>query len=124
MMSSFDPKLEHLLTNFFMALGDQHDIRQALIQNQITSFDLFTSSCTLQFPRNMQLQKGTDSVDALKQGKIEVSKRGTTLLSISVCKSGIYQEKLIAQFSNKSRSTGPVTKNHQLRTDGRTVYKL
>ena len=32
------------------------------------------------------------------------------------------KEKLIAQW--KSKSTGPVTKNHQLRTDGRTVYKL
>ena len=34
------------------------------------------------------------------------------------------KEKIIAQFSGKSKSAGPVTKNHQLRTDGRTVYKL
>ena len=26
MTSSFDPKLEHLLTNYSMAIGDQHDI--------------------------------------------------------------------------------------------------
>ena len=32
------------------------------------------------------------------------------------------KEKMIAQW--KSKSTGSVTKNHQLRTDGRTVYKL
>ena len=29
----FDPKFEHLLTNYFMAIGYQHDIRQAFIQN-------------------------------------------------------------------------------------------
>ena len=34
------------------------------------------------------------------------------------------KDKIIAQFSNNSKSTGPVTKNHQLRTDGRAVYKL
>ena len=34
------------------------------------------------------------------------------------------KEKIIAQFSNNPKSAGPVTKNHQLRTDGRTVYKL
>ena len=32
------------------------------------------------------------------------------------------KEKILAQ--RKSHSSGPVTKNHQLRTDGRTVYKL
>ena len=32
------------------------------------------------------------------------------------------KEKMIAQW--KSQSSGPVTKNHQLRTDGHTVYKL
>ena len=55
MTSSFDPKLEHLLTNYFMAIGDQHDIQQAFIQNSITTFDLFTGMCTFQFLRNMQL---------------------------------------------------------------------
>ena len=33
MASVFDPKFEHLLTNYFMAIGDQHDIRQGFIQN-------------------------------------------------------------------------------------------
>ena len=32
------------------------------------------------------------------------------------------KEKMIAQW--KSQSSDPVTKNHQLRTDRRTVYKL
>ena len=32
------------------------------------------------------------------------------------------KEKIIDQW--KSKSSGPVTKNHQLRTNGRTVYKL
>ena len=32
------------------------------------------------------------------------------------------KEKMIAQW--KSQSSGPVTKNHLLRTDGRTIYKL
>ena len=40
-MAPFDVKLEHLLTNYFMAIGDQHDIRQAFIQNGILTFDLF-----------------------------------------------------------------------------------
>ena len=34
------------------------------------------------------------------------------------------KEKIIAQFSGKFKSTGPVTKNHQLRTHGQIVYKL
>ena len=34
------------------------------------------------------------------------------------------KEKIIAQFSGKSKSAGPATKNHQLCTDGHTVYKL
>ena len=32
------------------------------------------------------------------------------------------KEKIIDQW--KSQCSGPVTRNHQLRTDGRTVYKL
>ena len=74
MASVFDPKLEHLLTYYFMAIGDQHDIRQAFIQNQITDFETFTNSCTLQFLRNMQLKKGIDSGDALNVGKLKLVK--------------------------------------------------
>ena len=72
MASVFDPKLEHLLTNYFMAIGDQHDIQQAFIQNQITDFETFTGPCTLQFLWNMQLQKGNDSVDALNKTKLKL----------------------------------------------------
>ena len=72
MSPSFDTKLEHLLTNYFMAIGDQHDIRQACIQNNIIIFDLFTGMCTLQFLRSMQLKKGTDSGDALNKGKLKL----------------------------------------------------
>ena len=38
--------------------------------------------------------------------------------------SDINKEKIIAQFSGKSISAGPVANNCQLHTDGRTVYKL
>ena len=55
-----------------MAIGDQHDIQQAFIQNGIITFDLLTSMCTLQFLRNMQLKKGTDSADALNVGKLKL----------------------------------------------------
>ena len=72
MTSSFDPKLEHMLTNYFMAIGDQHDIRQAFIQICITSFNLFTGMCDLEFLRNMQLQKGTDSGNTLNKGKLKL----------------------------------------------------
>ena len=43
----FDPKLEHLMTYYFLALGDQYDIRQAFIQNDIKLFEAFSNSCTL-----------------------------------------------------------------------------
>ena len=71
-MAPFDTKLEHLLTNYFIAIGNQHDIRQAFIQNGIIIFDLLTGMCTLQFLRNMQLKKGTDSGDALNGGKLKL----------------------------------------------------
>ena len=31
-MAPFDAKLEHLFTNYFLTIGDQHDIRQVFIQ--------------------------------------------------------------------------------------------
>ena len=61
----FNPKLEHLLTYYFMAIGDQHDIQQAFIQNDILIFDMLNSMCTLQFVRNIQLIKGDNSGNAL-----------------------------------------------------------
>ena len=71
MTSSFDTKLENLLTNYFMVIGDQHDIQQVFIQNGIITFDLFTGMCTLQFLWNIQLQKGIDSGDALNVEKMK-----------------------------------------------------
>ena len=55
-----------------MAIGDQHDILQAFIQNGIITFDLLTGMCTLRFLRNIQLKKGTDSADALNVGKLKL----------------------------------------------------
>ena len=33
MTSAFDPKFEHLMTYYFIAIGDQYDIRQEFIQS-------------------------------------------------------------------------------------------
>ena len=65
-------KLEHLLTNYFLATGDQHDIQQAFIQNDILIFDLLIGMCTFQFVRNMKLKKGNNSVNAFNEGKLEL----------------------------------------------------
>ena len=46
MTSTFDPKFEHLMTYYFMAISDQHDIRQAFIQSQIVDFETFVNLCT------------------------------------------------------------------------------
>ena len=55
-----------------MAIDDQHNIRQAFIQNGITSLNLFTGMCDLQYHRNMQLTKGTDTSNALNKGKLKL----------------------------------------------------
>ena len=55
-----------------MAIGDQQDIRQAFIQNQITEFETYTNSCTLQYLRNMQLKKGNDSINTLNKAKLKL----------------------------------------------------
>ena len=72
MTSVSDPKFEHLLTYYFMAIGDQHDIRQAFIQNQIVNFETFINSCTLQYLRDMQMTKGNSSGDALNKAKLKL----------------------------------------------------
>ena len=72
MSTSVDTKLEHLMNNYFMAIGGQHDIRQGFIQNEIISFDLFTGLCTLQFLWNMHLQKSIESGDSLNVGKLKL----------------------------------------------------
>ena len=68
----FDPKFEHLLTYYFMAIGDQHDIRQAFIQSQIFDFEGFINSCTLKFLQDMQMKKGNTTSDALNKGKLKL----------------------------------------------------
>ena len=72
MTSAFDPKLEHLMINYFMALGDQHNIRQAFIQNQITDFETFIGSCNMDFLRDMQLTKNNTTGDALNKAKLKL----------------------------------------------------
>ena len=72
MTSAFDPNLEHLLTNYFMATGDQHNIRHAFIQSGITSLNLLTGMCDLQYLWTMQLTKGTDTGNALNKGKLKL----------------------------------------------------
>ena len=71
-MAPFGVKLKPLLKNYFMAKGDQHDIRQAFIHNDILTFDLLIGMCTLQFLRNMKLKKGNNSVNAFNEGKLKL----------------------------------------------------
>ena len=55
-----------------MALGDQHDIRQAFIQNQITDFETFISLRDMDFLRDMQLTKNNTTGDALNKAKLKL----------------------------------------------------
>ena len=71
-MAPFDAKLEHLLTNYSSAIGDQHDIRKTFIQNDILTFDLLINTCTLVILKNMKLQKGNNSVDAFTDEKLKL----------------------------------------------------
>ena len=68
----FDSKFEHLLTYYFMANCDQHDIRQAFIQSDIKDFELFVSSCEMEFLRDIQLKKGNSTGDALNKAKLKL----------------------------------------------------
>ena len=45
MITTFDTKLEHLLTKYFYAIGDEHEVWQALIENNILTFNLLINSC-------------------------------------------------------------------------------
>ena len=71
-MAPFDVKLEHLMTNYFTAIGDQHDICQTFIQNDILTFDWFINMSTLEILKNMKLKKGNAIVDAFTDGKIKL----------------------------------------------------
>ena len=62
-MAPFDANIEHLLTNYFSAISDQHDFRQMFIQNDILTFDLLIGTCTLVILKKMKLTKGNTSVD-------------------------------------------------------------
>ena len=68
----FDPKLEHLMTYYFMALGDQHDIWQVFIQNQIVDFELFVNLCDMEFLQDMQMKKGNNTGDSLNKAKLKL----------------------------------------------------
>ena len=72
MTTPFDPKLEHLLTNYFSATGDQHDTRQTFIQKNILTFDLLIGMCTLRILRNTKLKKGNHCVNAFNEGKLKL----------------------------------------------------
>ena len=39
MSTPFDTKLKHLLNNYFYAKNDKHDIWQALVENDILTYD-------------------------------------------------------------------------------------
>ena len=83
-MAPFDVKLEHLLTNYFTVIGDQHDIHQTFIQNDILTFDQFIDTSTLEILKNMKLKKGNAIVDAFTDGKIKLVKRHIPLLHFPV----------------------------------------
>ena len=97
MTSVFDPKLEHLMTHYFMALGDQHDIRQALIQNQIIDFETFVGSCDMEFLRDMQLTKGGTTGDALNKAKLKL------VNDVILYYEFMYQDKEYAKADNSTQ---------------------
>ena len=55
-----------------MALGDQHDIRQAFIQNQIINFETFVGSCDMEFLQEIQLTMGNATSDARNKAKLKL----------------------------------------------------
>ena len=72
MSTPFGTKLKHLLTNYFSAKGDRHDIRQAFVENDILSFDLLMDSCTLETLKKMKQKKSNSSVDAFTDVKLKL----------------------------------------------------
>ena len=71
-MAPFDVQLEHLLTNYFSATGDQHETRQTFIQNDVLTFDLLIGMCIFQILRNMKLKRGNNCVNAFNEGKLKL----------------------------------------------------
>ena len=72
MSTTFDTKLDHLLTNYFSASSDQHDIRQTFIYKNITTFDLIIDTCTLGNLKKMEQKSGDNLVSAFTVGKLKL----------------------------------------------------
>ena len=72
MITPFDTKLEHLLTNYLSTKGDKHDIWQVFIENDILTYDLLINSCTLVIMNKMKQKKGKPHVDAFTDGKLKL----------------------------------------------------
>ena len=74
MSTPFDAKLEHLLVNYFFAIGVDHEIRKAFIKNDILTFNVFVSSCNFGILKSIQGTKaGTGStIDAFKQARLKL----------------------------------------------------
>ena len=61
------------MTYYFMAIGDQHDIRQVFsIQSQRSYFEAFINSFTFKFLQDMQLTKGNTTGDALNKANLKL----------------------------------------------------
>ena len=72
MSTPFDTKFEHLLTNYFYAIGEKHEVWQAFIENNIITFDLLISSCTLEILKKMRRKRGNSLIDAFTEAKLKL----------------------------------------------------
>ena len=72
MSTTFDAKLEYLLTIYLSAISDQHDIQQAFIHKGILTFENFTDMCCLENLKQMKWQSGTNLVEAFTSGKLKL----------------------------------------------------
>ena len=72
MSNPFDTKIEHLLTNYFSANSDKHDIQQAFIENDILTFDLLMDSCTLKILKKIKRKKCNSSIVAFTDAKLKL----------------------------------------------------
>ena len=72
MTTPFDPKLKHLLSNYFSTTGDQHDTWQTFIQNDILTFDLLIDMWTLEISKKMKMKKSNNHMDAFTAGKLKL----------------------------------------------------
>ena len=69
----FDVKLEHVLVNYFFALGVDHEIRMAFIHEGIMTFDNFVLSCDVDSIKLMERDDGSNNiVQAFSNSKLKL----------------------------------------------------